>query len=147
LFPSLALSPSGARLAVGCPQSPIVILSADTGQELLRFNDSSNRVAALAFSPDGKLLASGGTDGTVRLWEAATGAELLRLAGHGERVTSVAFGLGGRLLASGSADTTVLLWDVWGTLSGTATKPLTPAEQDSLWADLASPDGARAFRA
>src|SRR5262249_5179417 len=41
----------------------------------------------------------------------------------------------------------VLLGDVWGTLSGAKGKPLTPSAQDSLWADLASLDGARAFRA
>ncbi|HEY7313890.1 MAG TPA: WD40 repeat domain-containing protein, partial [Gemmataceae bacterium] len=55
----------------------------------------------------------------------------------------------GRRLASASSDTTVLVWDVseLATRRRPPGKPLTAADLEALWRDLASGDAARAYQA
>jgi hypothetical protein len=109
--------------------------------------------ALFDFSADGQLLGVAGPDG-VRLWETATGKEAGRVpvSGRGAAAkdracaTALAFAPGLRTLATGHADSTILLWDATlGRNSGG--RPLTEADADALWADLAGDDAARAYRA
>src|SRR5262249_19838804 len=59
---------------------------------------------------------------------------------------ALAFAPDGRTLATGHADSTILLWDL--TLrSGPRSGPLTPAQRDAAWNDLAGSDAARAYAA
>src|SRR5262249_37151530 len=53
----------------------------------------------------------------------------------------------GSRLISGSMDTTALVWDLTGRYAAEEGwgKPLTPAELDACWADLAGDDAARAY--
>ena len=62
---------------------------------------------------------------------------------------SLAFAPKGDRLASGGADTTVLLWDVSALPRDRKPRPaeLKPGQLDALWADLASEEGDRAYRA
>jgi hypothetical protein len=110
----------------------------------------NTRSHCLAVSPDGQVLAvSIGTK--IGLYAPRTGAELARLEhpdpDHGS-VSSLAFSANGRQLASASFGQ-VILWDVTAALGrqDRATKPLTQAEKDALWQDLASADAAVANRA
>jgi hypothetical protein len=79
----------------------------------------------------------------IRFWEVATATDLGRFdAGQG-RIGALAFSPDGRTLVSGGQDSTILIWDL-GQLAGTGPSPADPV---SLWADLADPDGRKAWRA
>ena len=71
---SIAFSPDGKILAVGCTNGIINLLNAVTlqpiGQLLGGYSDQfTDGVTSVAFSPDGKTLASGKVDGTITLWK------------------------------------------------------------------------------
>ncbi|HYT89460.1 MAG TPA: WD40 repeat domain-containing protein, partial [Gemmataceae bacterium] len=101
-----------------------------------------NRVA---FSADGRLLALPAPGPAVLVWDLARGRELRRFNGFDAEVTDLAFSPDGRRLLSGLADSTLLVWDV-GPRDAAAVK-LGPEGVAQAWADLASPDARRAFRA
>jgi hypothetical protein len=83
-------------------------------------------------------------DAAVHLAETATGRQRRRLDGHRGFVSSLAFSASGDRLISGSVDTTALIWDLGIRPTVTA---LSPAETESLWADLSGADAARAYLA
>src|SRR5262249_25181294 len=69
------------------------------------------------------------------------------LVGHQCLLSScLAFSYDGRILASGTDDTSVILWDVTGP-SKARQVPVAPKELESLWADLADSDAAKAYQA
>ncbi len=100
-----------------------------------------------AYSPNGRTLAVADTEGTIHLLELASGKFRRRLAaGHQGSIRAMLFSADGRRLISGSADMTALVWDLTGRLSAT-TKPLSAAELDAGWTDLAGQDAETADRA
>jgi RNA polymerase sigma factor (sigma-70 family) len=110
--PAMAVSPSGATLAVGGAGGPLTLWDARTRKVRATCEGHANDLLAAEFSPDGKILASAGADGTVRLWDAATGKAQATLKGHDGPVRSVAFSPDGMALATGGDDATVAVWDV-----------------------------------
>jgi len=116
-----------------------------SGTVLLRLEDRTG-VCCYALSPDHRLLALGDEEGSVRLVEVLSGKEVRRLRGHRGRVASLEFSPDGTFLVSGSADTTALVWEVRACFPrGRYSRAgrLSP----TLWADLASEDVGKAFRA
>jgi RNA polymerase sigma factor (sigma-70 family) len=105
------------------------------------------RCFALAFSPDSRVLAVADNDGTIRFWERASAKVRARRQGRQSIITDLAFSPDGWTLASSSFDPTILIWDASGNLGDEANTPLTQKDLERLWADLASPDAERAFRA
>jgi WD40 repeat protein len=105
------------------------------------------------FLPDGRTLATTSPDG-FRLWDLATGKETFFRKAHdpgaGWRGDSFASALAvspdGQKLATGHPDTTVLIWELPPPRQAQAAV-LTDAEQDTLWAQLAEPDAAKAYAA
>jgi RNA polymerase sigma factor (sigma-70 family) len=139
MLASVSSIPSGGRERV----RPVCQLwDLKTGEELHLFGDQQLRFDALAFAPDGKTLATGNYDG-VRLWEVATRRERRRFEGHRGTAYCLAFSTDGRLLASGGTDHTAVVWDLTSIPEGDSV----PLERQALWAALAGPDAARAYKA
>ncbi len=110
-------------------------------------------VAQPAFHPDSRYLVTNDLDG-VQVWDAATGKVVLARAmpeqvrastTGGTFASCLAFTPDGRRLATGHPDSTILLWDV--ALPPRRPAPAAAKETEALWADLASDDPARAWRA
>jgi WD40 repeat protein len=99
-----------------------------------------------AFSPDGRLLAVAAPGQEILVWDLAHGREWRRLRGFDAEVTHLAFTPDGRRLVSGLTDSTFLVWDVGPPETAPAGK-LGAERLAKSWADLASADAPRAFRA
>jgi hypothetical protein len=61
----------------------------------------------------------------------------------------MSFSADGKRLISGGNDTTALVWDLTGRLTGGPEwgKPMSEAQLDAAWSDLASDDAAKAYQA
>jgi RNA polymerase sigma factor (sigma-70 family) len=145
-------SPDGRLLATtGNFDHPLVqIWDAATGQELGHWDVPGRYWPSLVFAPDGRYLATGGAerDSTVRLWEVATRQEVACYRGHHSGIGALAFAPDGRMLASGASDATVLVWDLTGYAipGGNHPETLSSARLEECWADLLSPEAAKAYR-
>jgi hypothetical protein len=132
---SLAISPDGERIVMGCQDKTIKIWKSATGEEILTLRGHTDSVWAVAFSPDGKYIASGDGKGMIKLWDAARGKELITVQGHALRLNSVAFSPDGKRIISSGRDGMVKLWD---TATGTEVLTLPGHEFSSA---IFSPDG------
>jgi WD40 repeat protein len=65
---SIAMSPSGRRLATAGWDPTIRLWEVATGKEHARLEGHRGTVTSLAWSADGKTLASGSADGTALVW-------------------------------------------------------------------------------
>ncbi len=103
---------------------------------------------AIAFAPDGRTLAVKDADSSIRMWDVRAGKERSPLKGHQGTVTALAFSPDSKILASAAGDTTILLWDIadWSRELQAPAGELPAKEIDSLWADLAGEDAAKAFQ-
>jgi WD40 repeat protein/transcriptional regulator with XRE-family HTH domain len=111
---SLAYSPDGKTLAIGCANGSVKIWEAEDsfGRQLLECREHTNLVVAVAFNPDGTLLASASSDGTIRLWEVISGNCLAVLNGHTAPVRAIVFSPNGKWLVSGGEDQIICWWQV-----------------------------------
>jgi hypothetical protein len=147
---AIAFCPDGKWLAVVEEYNKIVLWEAATRKEVFRLTAPQRPVSGLVFSRDGKTLTCSGwhREEEVVLWEVATGQERLRFGGSRGEFVHCAFSPEGRTVATGCADGTTLLWDLTGRWQQgpRGPGPLPPRVLDALWADLAGPDAARAYR-
>jgi hypothetical protein len=146
----LAASPDGRFVAFGGQLNYIPIYNMTTGKEAKRLTGLPGAVSSLAFSADSRKLASADwTGGTVNLWEVETGQRIQKFAGHQGRGFNIAFAADGSILITGNEDTTALVWDLTGKLGAKEKRagPLTEAELDSCWSDLAGKDAIKAYHA
>ena len=133
-----ALSPDGARVAVGSADGTVRVTNASSGTVIATFHHD-DAVNAVAFSPDGRRLLTGGNDNTARLWDVAPGSAGRSVGGpvrHGHVVRIVAFSPGGEAFLSGSADGRV---QVRRTADLSEVRP--PPDLPDLTAAVFSPDG------
>ncbi|MFH1254842.1 MAG: WD40 repeat domain-containing protein [bacterium] len=111
---SLAFSPSGVSVVIGCSNGVIVLWDIEKNLEY-RLPVYAWCISSVAFSPDGMLIAVDYFDGKIRLWNIEV-KEFVRefgaSAGDVVKATSIAFSPGGRLIASGYSNGIVKLWDI-----------------------------------
>jgi WD40 repeat protein len=108
----LALSPNGARVAVGLAdktQSSVGVYDLATGKELVSLAEHAGPVRALVFQGDNRTLISAGDDKTARLSDVAVGPVF---EAHAGGVAGLAFHPNGTQALTGGADRTVKLWNL-----------------------------------
>jgi serine/threonine protein kinase len=104
---SLATSPNGQLLAVGCEDHTIGLWSLHESSEeneatpLRVLNGHEGRISALVFSPDGETLISGSEDRTVCIWHVSDGSLIYRSNTYSDPIESVAISPDGQILAIG----------------------------------------------
>jgi WD40 repeat protein len=117
---SVAWSPNGKYIAVGCVDQIACILDITTGHTALNYTGHSKTVEIIAWSPLGHAIASGSwlpdrnagyTEQQVHVWEARTGHRIVLYPGHSNWVNAVSWSPDGRYVASGSTDGTVQIWE------------------------------------
>jgi len=69
----VSFSPDGERLAFGCADKTVRLISVSDGKELMKFDNHSDWVLATAFTVDGKRLLSGSRDRALKLINVANG--------------------------------------------------------------------------
>jgi WD40 repeat protein len=119
----LAYSPDGRHIASASvfpklerlreSRGVVKIWDAETGRDLVTFQEQVGVVLSLAFSPDGRRVASSSIndDHTFVVWDAGSGAVIRIVRGHASHVDRLRYSPDGRLLASASTDGSVKLWD------------------------------------
>jgi RNA polymerase sigma factor (sigma-70 family) len=143
---AVAFSPKGQSIAVA-EDKGLRAFDLENGKEKFK-KAVKEPVRAVAYSPDGKTLATAGDDRFVRLWDAGTGKESRRFGDVQGKLGAIAFASDGKRLVTGGDDGTAIVWDLTR-----EEKPLpkdlklTEKELNSLYADLASDDGGKAYAA
>ena len=127
----LSFDPKGRFVASAfpgpvAPGEDALILSAQAGQEVYRFDGFPGKIYGISFSPDGRKLAAAGQQAAIKVWDLdiaskskhLSQADLSKVAllhtlrGHRNLVSCVTFSSNNRHLASASWDQTVKLWDI-----------------------------------
>ena len=98
----LGFSPDGRVLAVGLPESPILLLDAKTGEERRRITEPFMAAFAFAFDAAGDLLAAGGAEKTLFVFSLASGSRVARFGGHDQPIGAIAFSRDGARVAAAS---------------------------------------------
>jgi len=111
LFPGIAFSPDGKKLATGGRWRWIKLWDTATGKELWKSEPQGCNTFGFTFSPDGRTLVSCNEDSQVLLWDVETGQLRKKLVGHEKTTFAAAFTPDGQTLASCSADMTLKVWD------------------------------------
>jgi WD40 repeat protein len=109
----IAFRPDGRYVAAGdIGGARVLILDAETGQQVDLLDADGHYVGGVAYHPDGRYLAAACNDRSVRVWDISSHrVQILR--GHEGQVTSVATSPpDGQSLASSGEDGFVILWDV-----------------------------------
>ena len=114
---SLAFSPDGQFLAVGCADEHnpafINLWEVNTGRLLFRLGTGSRFLVDLAFSSDGQTLAAATYESTILLWNVSTGDVLVPPIGAESIVTSLAYNPNGKTLAYGFGFLgSLMIWDL-----------------------------------
>jgi WD40 repeat protein/DNA-binding SARP family transcriptional activator len=106
-------SPDGERLVTASiAESGLVVLSARTGDEVLRFGDEHPPSRDARHSPDGRWIASAHQDGIVRIWDAATGEQRFTIAEHSSEANALDWSQDSSRLATAGNDGTARVHEV-----------------------------------
>ncbi|MHC5538714.1 WD40 repeat domain-containing protein [Singulisphaera rosea] len=108
---TLAFSPDGTCLALGCEDGSIEVFDNANDRLYLRFDSGGRGVKCVGYSPDGRVLATGNLDSRIRLWDPGTGRLLATFPGHKSAVSRIAFDDSGARLASADIQGRVLIRD------------------------------------
>jgi len=99
-----ALSPDGARIAVGAADGRLILLDAEGATAPTVVPGAHDEINDVAFSPDGRLVATAGENGRVRLFSAETGRLEREVAAEPKALFAVGFSPDGSTLAWGGVE-------------------------------------------
>jgi WD40 repeat protein/serine/threonine protein kinase len=147
---SIALSPDGRLLAVGCalpfslnsgefPSVPTYLISLPDGRLRHELGGHIRFVWAVTFRPDGRRLATMGDEGTIRIWDTGSGREVTTIStgrGLAQPGVGVCWSPDGRRLASVAVEGFLRIWDAE---TGRQTTQIAQKTRAVAW----SPDGTR----
>ena len=109
---SVAFSPCGKTMAVGCENGKVVIVDVATVAVMRSLSGHSEAVSCLAFKPDDpNILVTGSSDETLKLWDLSKSLCLSTVTGHSDAVRGVCFSPDGSKIASCSVDKTIRMWN------------------------------------
>lgn len=125
-----------------------------TLSRVARLETEGRETGYLAFTPDSRYLISADSD-ALRLWDLCSRRVVARRAAPGRFSGSfgpsfascLAVAPNGSAVATGQLDTAILLWDLSPPKPNHPSAPLTIAEREKHWNDLAGADAGRAFTA
>lgn len=103
----VAVSPDGARVALGSLHSVVQICKVATGDPAFGGTKHDDSVTAVQWSPDGKYFATGSADATLRIWSAATGRLVTTLGNVRSTVTAIAWSPDSSLIAVAAVDRSI----------------------------------------
>ncbi|KAH7904390.1 quinon protein alcohol dehydrogenase-like superfamily [Hygrophoropsis aurantiaca] len=107
----VAYSPDG-RLIAASHNKAIVLLNAETGEQIRQQLQFGDIVWCLGFSPDGTQLAVGLDKGKVQVLDVATGKSVVGpFETHTGTVTSLVYTLDGQQFITASDDKSIRVWD------------------------------------
>ncbi|MFN7172617.1 MAG: DnaJ domain-containing protein, partial [Fimbriimonadaceae bacterium] len=95
----VAISPMGDRVAIGCVDKRLILISMGNGSLVHQRDDHKDSITAIAWSTDGKYIATGSADCSVKLWYAGSGIPLGTFRPIRSTVSALAFSPDGRFLA------------------------------------------------
>ena len=107
---SIAFSPNGKELAVGCSNGKLKTYDISSGQPISDINAHLNFVNSVAYSLDGTKIVSGGADDKIKTWD-LTGKLLNTYTGHISDVNFVKFTPDSKSIISASSDKKIKIWD------------------------------------
>jgi WD40 repeat protein len=130
---SVALTPSGQRVATASLDGLVKLWDPASGRELKTLEGHQGSVSGVALAPDGSGLASVGRDRTLRLWDPGNGKLLHSVQAHDNIVLAVAFSPDGRQVLTSGLDRQVKWWDpAKATLLGQLEEQTAPARALAL---------------
>ncbi|RIK56925.1 MAG: hypothetical protein DCC57_02565 [Chloroflexi bacterium] len=120
---ALAVSPDGAKLAVGSKRGDAAVIDLNTGNILVRFGGHATAINAVAWAPNGEDIYTGSQDGIVRRWTAGgvlQGIFFRSEPGRRDYITSLAVSPDSAYLLAGVSsgsllgehDYVAILWEV-----------------------------------
>ncbi len=137
---TVAVHPSGLRIASGSWDGMTRIWSVETLADEVSFSTSGSSVSWVDFNPDGTRLAMCSVNGNVTVLDSEDGSELVHVVdAHSGPAFEVAFHPDGTLFASCGADNTIRLWDA---LTGEEQATLT-GHNSAVLTIAISPDGSQ----
>jgi hypothetical protein len=158
----VAFSADGALIALGVEEmvkrkayaalEVIAVQIWETATMSLVARLATGQAAHVAFTPDGRRLIVAGPD-ALKLWDIASRQVVARRPAPGffqgsrgpSFASSLALSPNGRTVATGQPDTTILLWDLSPPIADRPAAPLSAAQREMYWNDLAGADAGRAF--
>jgi WD40 repeat protein len=154
----IVFSPDGALLAMGVHQevrredmqgvatTAVQVWERATLLPVARL--TTGEVSLLPFTTDGRHLLAAGAD-SLSLWDLVSRQRIARHSAPGLSSSASAFAVApnDRTVAKGNTDTTILLWDLSPPAAKRPAAPLTNAQREAFWTDLAGDDGGRALAA
>ena len=141
-----------ASRIIGTPEQ-FCLWDVASDSKVFSFRGHPGRVYAIAWSPNASVIASGDLNdapgkpkGEVKLWNGYNGSPLASFDVK-SGVFTLAFSPDGKYLVAGLRDSTILVFDVFkATSPRKTTLTFSPADLETHWTNLLSPDASKAYR-
>ncbi|XP_072742626.1 echinoderm microtubule-associated protein-like 2 isoform X4 [Anoplolepis gracilipes] len=112
---SIAFSPDGNIIVVGCMSGKWLAIDSETRELYTHHSDGSEPIQVVQFSPDGTLLALGSRDNYIYIYQvnedATKYSRVGRCMGHSSFITHLDWSVDGQYLRSNSGDYELLYWN------------------------------------